>query len=96
MSAELSKNTIIIGGVEFDNPIGKELSKRDVRKWKEGTRTNMIGLNMLNYHKEGEACVCWQYEVSLSNYGSAYLEGKQLKGEDVETVKKLFKELKLI
>lgn len=88
--------TIIINGIAFDNPIGRELSPRDVKRWDEGKRTHMTGLNMCQYIYENNCTMLWQYELQISNRGACFLDGVPLKGEDAAKTRWIFKEMKLV
>ena len=85
-SKESRLGKIRLCGIDFDYP--SNLLPREITRWTEGKRTKLVGINIREYHKEGKGeTVCWQYTLSMSNYGGCFLDGKPLKGDDVDRAK---------
>lgn len=92
-SQEYRNGKVRLCGTDFDYP--SNLLPREITRWTEGKRTKLVGINLCEYRKEGNATVCWQYTLSMSNYGGCFLDGKPLKGDDIERAKTIFKELSI-
>ena len=89
---------VTIGGREYDNPLDRSpYPKKDYSEGMASARISFksiwIDSYPLNHRGEREF---WSCEMRLLSNGKAFIDNKEIKSaDDVETVKEIFKNLKV-
>lgn len=87
----LYNNSVIINGIEFDDPRTNHPIKRDVREYKEGVRTTIKEMWVDSYVRQGSAICRWLYCITMTNRGVCTFDGKPVKDENEKNlIKELF------
>lgn len=92
----ISNGKVLINGVKYDSPLDSEYPKRNYREWKEGARTSFRAIWLDHYIYDTPSSVSYEaVELKLSNRGKAFLDERELKGDDAKTAQFIFENLKI-